>query len=201
MPGRRRPGRPRGHRLIVEQAIIAAGWHPGYVAGESPRRSDRVIAEFAVTASLRPLLHPGDAPPETVHAAKCVRPTRSRPGPDCRCPGRDKPAVRCDFDHTIAYHGWVDDVRLATSIACADSGDSIACSIDDGRCLPSHLRPSRRGQDGLSDDLIAFLFDGTRTVSLATSPQTADRRRTVWFIVDRISLSSTRQIRSPWSWR
>ena len=60
-----------------------------------------LIAELAKSAKLRPLIHPADAPPERGY-------TPSRALADfvrcrdltCRFPGCDKPAVRCDLDHT-----------------------------------------------------------------------------------------------------
>jgi hypothetical protein len=66
-----------------------------------------LAAKLANTATIRPLIHPGDAPPEP-------RYTPSRRLADfvrcrdmtCRFPGCDEPAVGCDLDHTIAYpHG------------------------------------------------------------------------------------------------
>jgi hypothetical protein len=59
---------------------------------------------LARTATIKPLIHPGDAGPEP----------RYRPSQDlaafircrdltCRCPGCDVPADRCDIDHTIPY--------------------------------------------------------------------------------------------------
>ena len=67
-----------------------------------PRRSDRRARTFG--GELRPLMHPTDAPPETGY-------TPSRSLADfvrcrdltCRFPGCDKPAMRCDLDHTIPY--------------------------------------------------------------------------------------------------
>ena len=63
-----------------------------------------LAAKLANTATIRPLIHPGDAPPEP-------RYTPSRQLADfvrcrdltCRFPGCDEPAYRCDLDHTIAY--------------------------------------------------------------------------------------------------
>ena len=55
--------------------------------------------------------------------------------------------------------------------------------------LTSYLRPSLRGMDGLSEEVIAFLSDGTRTGKLGYVA--ADGRplvAPVWFIVDRNQL-------------
>jgi len=62
------------------------------------------LAELINAATIRPVTHPGDAPPED-------RYTPSRALADyvrcrdliCRFPGCDKPADRCDIDHTVPY--------------------------------------------------------------------------------------------------
>ncbi|WP_204250258.1 HNH endonuclease signature motif containing protein [Mycolicibacterium goodii] len=62
------------------------------------------LAEIINNATIRPLIHPGDTPPEN-------RYTPSRALADyvrcrdltCRFPGCDKPADRCDIDHTVPY--------------------------------------------------------------------------------------------------
>ena len=64
-----------------------------------------------------------------------------------------------------------------------------ACSTDSARCRAVTSRPSLRGMDGLSEDVIAFLSDGTRTGKLGYVA--ADGRplvAPVWFIVDRNQL-------------
>ena len=76
-----------------------------------------LAAKLAMTATIRPLIHPGDAPPEP-------RYTPSRALADfvrcrdmtCRFPGCDEPAYRCDIDHTIPYpHG----PTCASNLGCA----------------------------------------------------------------------------------
>ncbi|ULN50996.2 HNH endonuclease [Mycolicibacterium goodii] len=62
------------------------------------------LAEIINAATVRPVFHPGDAPPQD-------RYTPSRALADyvrcrdliCRFPGCDKPADRCDIDHTVPY--------------------------------------------------------------------------------------------------
>jgi hypothetical protein len=80
---------------------------PAVIIGGSIIPAPLLAAKLANTATIRPLIHPGDAPPEP-------RYTPSRRLADfvrcrdmtCRFPGCDEPAVGCDLDHTIAYpHG------------------------------------------------------------------------------------------------
>jgi hypothetical protein len=80
---------------------------PAAIIGGSIIPAPLLAAKLAMTATIRPLIHPGDAPPEP-------RYTPSRRLADfvrcrdmtCRFPGCDEPAVGCDLDHTIPYpHG------------------------------------------------------------------------------------------------
>jgi hypothetical protein len=63
-----------------------------------------VAAQIALHATLRPLIHPGQAPPEPRY-----RPSRALAefvrcrDQTCRFPGCTKPATRTDLDHTIPY--------------------------------------------------------------------------------------------------
>jgi hypothetical protein len=63
-----------------------------------------LAAKVASTATIRPLIHPGDAPPEPryVPSRKLADFVRCR-DLTCRFPGCDEPAYRCDLDHTIPY--------------------------------------------------------------------------------------------------
>jgi uncharacterized protein DUF222 len=77
---------------------------PAAVVGGAIIPAALLAAKLAATATIRPLIHPGDAPPEPHY-------TPSRALADfvrcrdmtCRFPGCDEPAYRCDLDHTIAY--------------------------------------------------------------------------------------------------
>ena len=77
---------------------------PAVVMGGGILPAPLLAAKLATTATIRPLIHPGDAPPEP-------RYTPSRTLSDfvrcrdltCRFPNCDAPADRCDLDHTIAY--------------------------------------------------------------------------------------------------
>jgi hypothetical protein len=74
------------------------------VIGAAIMPAPLLAAKVAHTATVRPLIHPGDGPPQP----------RYTPSPQladfvrcrdltCRFPGCDEPAYRCDLDHTLAY--------------------------------------------------------------------------------------------------
>jgi hypothetical protein len=80
---------------------------PGTIIGGSIIPAPLLAAKLAMTATIRPLIHPGDAPPEPRYtpSRKLADFVRCR-DMTCRFPGCDEPAVGCDLDHTIAYpHG------------------------------------------------------------------------------------------------
>src|SRR5262249_61209347 len=73
-------------------------WGGGMVRGRL------LAAKLANTAKIRPVIHPGDSPPEPRYAppAALARFVRCR-DLTCRFPGCDEPADVCDLDHTIPY--------------------------------------------------------------------------------------------------
>ena len=77
----------------------------GFVAGGTAVPAD-VLADLAARgiAELRPVIHPGDAPPEPHYrpSAALANFVRCR-DLTCRFPGCDCPAEFCDLDHTIPY--------------------------------------------------------------------------------------------------
>jgi hypothetical protein len=100
------PERTIGQALAPAH-VPPAATAPAAIIGGSIIPAPLLAAKLAMTATIRPLIHPGDAPPEP-------RYTPSRRLADfvrcrdmtCRFPGCDEPAVGCDLDHTIAYpHG------------------------------------------------------------------------------------------------
>ncbi|KAA0086462.1 HNH endonuclease [Mycolicibacterium sp. P9-64] len=91
--------------VIAEQATVeGTGDAPGALFGSDWLIPAEVIAELAQTARLRPLIHPGDAPPERgyVPSRALADFVRSR-DLTCRFPNCDVPATDCDVDHTIAH--------------------------------------------------------------------------------------------------
>ncbi|KUI20679.1 HNH endonuclease [Mycobacterium lehmannii] len=80
-----------------------AATSPGFVMGRGVVPAPIVAAKLAV-ARRRPVKHPGDAPPERRRnpSAALAWFIRCR-DLTCRFPNCDKPAIRCDIDHTIPY--------------------------------------------------------------------------------------------------
>ncbi|MGE2716820.1 DUF222 domain-containing protein, partial [Mycolicibacterium litorale] len=63
-----------------------------------------VVAAFLKRATIRPLKHPGNAPPEPHHRPSAALQDFVRCRDlTCRFPGCDTPAYRCDVDHTVPY--------------------------------------------------------------------------------------------------
>jgi len=91
--------------VIAEQATLdGRAATPGAMIGTDALIPADLVAELARSARLRPLVHPTDAPPETgyVPSQGLADFVRCR-DLTCRFPGCDKPAARCDLDHTIPY--------------------------------------------------------------------------------------------------
>jgi len=78
--------------------------NPAVVIGGGIMPAPLLAAKLANTATIRPLIHPGDAPPEPRYtpSRKLADFVRGR-DMTCRFPGCDEPAYRCDLDHTIPY--------------------------------------------------------------------------------------------------
>ncbi len=123
---------------------------PAVVMGGGILPAPLLAAKLATTATIRPLIHPGDAPPEP-------RYTPSRTLSDfvrcrdltCRFPNCDAPADRCDLDHTIAYPVGP---TQASNLKCLcrkyyrlrevhSSHDNDETAGQGGLLLPHQLRP------------------------------------------------------------
>jgi hypothetical protein len=81
-----------------------ANTNPAVVLGGGMLPAPLLAAKLATTATMRPVIHPGDSGPEPRYApsAGLARFVRCR-DLTCRFPGCDEPADVCDLDHTIAY--------------------------------------------------------------------------------------------------
>ena len=63
-----------------------------------------LLAELAASATLSPLVHPGDAPAEPGYVpSKALADFVRCRDLTCRWPGCDRPATECDLDHTIPH--------------------------------------------------------------------------------------------------
>lgn len=80
---------------------------PAAVLGGGLLPAPLLAAKYAATATIVPIVHPGDSGPQRRWIPSPVLAwfVRAR-DMTCRFPGCDEPAHRCDIDHTIAYpHG------------------------------------------------------------------------------------------------
>jgi hypothetical protein len=78
--------------------------NPAVVIGGGIMPAPLLAAKVATTATIRPLVHPGGAPPEPRYtpSRKLADFVRCR-DLTCRFPGCDEPAYGCDLDHIIPY--------------------------------------------------------------------------------------------------
>ncbi len=95
------------HVVATQSTLDGSAPAPGALIGTDVLIPAELIAQLAAQATLRPLVHPGNAPAEphytpTPALADFVR-CRDL---TCRFPGCDRPAIDTDLDHTIPYaHG------------------------------------------------------------------------------------------------
>jgi hypothetical protein len=108
-PPRFGPDKPLRDRTIAEALAPdpptgPANTNPAVVIGGGIMPAPLLAAKLADTATIRPLVHPGDAPPEPRYtpSRKLADFVRCR-DLTCRFPGCDEPSYRCDLDHTIPY--------------------------------------------------------------------------------------------------
>ena len=91
--------------VVADQASVEGhGREPGSMIGSDALIPAELIAELAQSAKVRPLIHPNDAEPEPkyVPSQALTDFVRCR-DLTCRFPGCDRPAVRCDIDHTMPH--------------------------------------------------------------------------------------------------
>ncbi len=103
--GRAAPGAAVMH-LIAEQRT-AGGQALGSQVCADGLIAPELVAELAATATLVPLIHPGDAAPEPGYVpSKALADFVRCRDLTCRWPGCERPAFDCELDHTIPYaHG------------------------------------------------------------------------------------------------
>jgi hypothetical protein len=77
---------------------------PAVVMGAGMVPAPLLAAKLAHRATIVPIIHPGDSPPEPRYAPSAALATFVRCRDlTCRFPGCDAPADVCDLDHTIPY--------------------------------------------------------------------------------------------------
>jgi hypothetical protein len=103
--GKRPAASPVLIHLIADQATIqGTSSAPGSLVGAEGLITPELLAELATSATLVPLIHPGDAAPENGYVpSKALADFVRCRDLTCRWPGCDEPAVNCDIDHSIPY--------------------------------------------------------------------------------------------------
>jgi Domain of unknown function (DUF222)/HNH endonuclease len=92
------------HVVANQSTLDGTGSDPGSIIGTDVLLPAELIAQLADAARLRPLVHPGDAPPEDgyIPSRALADFVRCR-DLTCRFPGCDRPAAEVDLDHTIPH--------------------------------------------------------------------------------------------------
>ncbi len=102
--GKRSAGPVVIHVVAERGSLDGTGSAPGYELGAEGLIPPELVAELAASATLAPLTHPGDAPPEPGYVpSKALADYVRCRDLTCRWPGCDRPAANCDMDHTIPY--------------------------------------------------------------------------------------------------
>jgi Domain of unknown function (DUF222) len=103
--GKRPAATPVVIHVIAEPATVdGRGSVPASEVGADGLISPELVAELAASATLVPLVHPGDAPPEPGYLpSKALADFVRCRDLTCRWPGCDHPAGHCDIDHTIPH--------------------------------------------------------------------------------------------------
>ncbi len=91
--------------VIAEQAGVGgSAVAPACELGAEGLIAPELLAELASSARLVPLIHPGDAAPESGYLpSRALADFVRCRDLTCRWPGCDRPATDCDIDHTIPY--------------------------------------------------------------------------------------------------
>ncbi|MEE2852268.1 MAG: DUF222 domain-containing protein, partial [Actinomycetota bacterium] len=102
--GKRPASSPVVVHVIAERPTLGDGRAPAVEMGAEGLIAPELIAELGASAKVVPLIHPGDAGPESgyVPSRALADFVRCR-DLTCRWPGCDRPASECDLDHTIPY--------------------------------------------------------------------------------------------------
>ncbi|MEY8018267.1 HNH endonuclease signature motif containing protein [Mycobacterium servetii] len=90
--------------VLAEQSTVHGGGAPGSQVCADGLISPDLVAELAATATLVPLVHPGDAAPEPGYVpSKALADFVRCRDLTCRWPGCERPSFDCELDHTIPY--------------------------------------------------------------------------------------------------
>ncbi|OBG16524.1 HNH endonuclease [Mycolicibacterium celeriflavum] len=99
-----------------DEPMSPAATDPAYLMGRGMLPAPLLASKLVGSAKLRPVVHPGDSPPERRYTPSAALAwfVRCR-DLTCRFPGCDEPADHCDLDHTIAYP---DGPTQASNLKC-----------------------------------------------------------------------------------
>lgn len=104
--------------VVADRATLnGASKNPAYLLDTGELISPELLAELKATARQRPLIIPADDVPHEsgYHPSRTLADfTRAR-DLTCRAPGCDKPATRCDIDHTVP---WPAGPTHASNLKC-----------------------------------------------------------------------------------
>ncbi|WP_066907398.1 HNH endonuclease signature motif containing protein [Mycobacterium interjectum] len=103
--GKRPAAGPVVIHLIAEQATLeGTAITAAAQLGADGLITAELVQQLAASATLRPLIHPADAPAENGYLPSTALADFVRCRDlTCRAPGCDHPAVQCDVDHTIPH--------------------------------------------------------------------------------------------------
>ena len=100
--GDKPPASPVVIHVVANQATLD-GDTPGLLGPDDLISAD-LVRELARSAKLMPVIHPGDALAESGYTpSQALADFVRYRDITCRFPGCDRPAARCDLDHTIPY--------------------------------------------------------------------------------------------------
>jgi Domain of unknown function (DUF222) len=89
------------HRAAEQPTLHGTGTAASEVRADG-LITPELLAELALSATVVPLIHPGDAPPEPGYVPSKVLAEFVRCRDlTCRWPGCDRPATDCELDHTV----------------------------------------------------------------------------------------------------
>ncbi len=96
-----------------------ANTNPAVIMGGGMLPAPLLAAKLATTATIRPVIHPGDSPPEPRYtpSAGLARFVRCR-DMTCRFPSCDEPADACGLDHMTPAIRWVRRLRRIIKCLC-----------------------------------------------------------------------------------
>ncbi|BCZ25174.1 HNH endonuclease signature motif containing protein [Mycobacterium senriense] len=219
--GKRPAASPVVIHVIAEQAVLdGRGSTPAAQIGGQGLIPPELLTSLAVSATLAPLVHPADAPPEPGYVpSKALADFVRCRDLTCRWPGCDQPAVNCDIDHTIPYAdggpthasnlkcycrthhlvktfwGWRDtQLRDGTLILTSPSGHTYVTIPGSALLFPSLCAPA-----GASPLPTATSTEpcGDRTAMMPKRRRTRAQNRTARIATERHHNRMARQLGKP----